>query len=97
MAGPPPDRPHRRRAAALSYDAGRDDAPRLTAAGAGVLAERILDAAREAGVPVREDPALVQALAGLQLGGQVPPALWQAVAETLAWAYRLQVAPPPAR
>jgi flagellar biosynthesis protein len=43
----------------------------------------------EAGVPVREDPALVEALAALDLGAHVPEALWTAVAETLAWAYRL--------
>jgi flagellar biosynthesis protein len=82
--------PHpRRRAAALHYEPGRR-APTLTAAGAGHIADRIIEAAREAGVPVREDPALMQALAGLELGAEVPEPLWRAVAETLAWAYRLQ-------
>ena len=61
----------------------------MTATGAGLFAERIIAAAREAGVPVREDPALVEALAALNLGAHVPEALWKAVAETLAWAYRL--------
>lgn len=83
-----PDVPPKRRAVALSYQEGQH-APRVTATGAGLVAERILAAAREAGVPVRSDPALTQALSALELGDEVPPALWTAVAETLAWAYRL--------
>ncbi|HET9125698.1 MAG TPA: EscU/YscU/HrcU family type III secretion system export apparatus switch protein [Solirubrobacteraceae bacterium] len=88
-----PGSPPRRRAAALHYEPG-ERAPVLTATGAGHIAERIIESARAAGVPVREDPALVQALAGLQLGAEVPEPLWRAVAETLAWAYRLQSADP---
>ena len=83
----PPRRP--RRAAALRYDAGSDAAPRVVAAGRGLVAERILAEARAAGVPVRDDAALAEALAGLDLGAQVPEALYRAVAEALAWAYRL--------
>ena len=84
-----PDRPPaRRRATALQYTHG-DVAPTVSATGAGLLADRLVAAAREAGVPVREDPALVEALAALDLGAHVPEALWKAVAETLAWAYRL--------
>ena len=77
----------RRRAAALRYEGTA--APKVTAAGGGVVAERILAAARDAGVPVREDAALVEALSKLDLGEHVPEALWAAVAEALAWAYAL--------
>jgi flagellar biosynthesis protein len=87
---PEPDRPDRRRATALRYEPG-SAAPRVTATGAGLVAERIIAAAREAGIPVRHDPALAEALAKLELGDDVPPALWTAVAEALAWAYRLDV------
>lgn len=80
-----PDRS--RRAAALRYD-GRT-APNLVAAGRGHVAEAILEAARQAGVPVREDAVLVQALATLELGTEIPPELYRAVAESLVWAYRL--------
>ena len=80
--------PPRRRATALSYEQGQR-APRVTATGVGLVADRILAAAREAGIPVRHDPALAQALAKLELGADVPEELWTAVAETLAWAYRL--------
>lgn len=86
MPDPPP--PPRRRATALRYEPG-DVAPRVAATGSGLVAERIIAAAREAGVPVREDPALVRALEALDLGAAVPPELWRAVAVTLAWAYRL--------
>ena len=80
--------PPRRRATALSYEQGQR-APRVTATGVGLIADRILGAAREAGIPVRHDPALAEALAKLELGADVPQELWTAVAETLAWAYRL--------
>ena len=80
--------PQRRRATALRYEQG-EHAPRVTATGAGLVADRILAAAREAGIPVRHDPALAEALAKLELGSNVPRELWTAVAETLAWAYRL--------
>jgi flagellar biosynthesis protein len=82
--GPPSPR---RRATALSY-AG-DGAPRITAAGRGLVAERILAEAKAAGVPVREDAVLAGALEALDLGAEVPEALWTAVAEALAWAYRV--------
>jgi flagellar biosynthesis protein len=85
MPEPPPQR---RRATALRYEHG-DLSPQITATGAGLVAERIIAAAREAGVPVRSDPALAEALGALQLGSNVPAELWRAVAEALAWAYRL--------
>jgi flagellar biosynthesis protein len=88
MPDRPPEKQPRRRATALRYEQGQQ-APRVTATGIGLVAERILAAAREAGVPVREDPALAEALGQLDLGDEVPQALWTAVAETLAWAYHL--------
>jgi flagellar biosynthesis protein len=82
-----PDPP--KRAAALRYSG--DGAPAVTAAGRGLIAERILEEARKAGVPIREDKALAEALSGLELGTEVPEDLWVAVAQALAWAYRLDV------
>jgi flagellar biosynthesis protein len=78
----------RRRATALRY-ADRADAPEVVATGAGEIASKILAAAEEAGVPVRQDPALVEALAKLDVGQAIPPELYVAVAEALVWAYRL--------
>jgi flagellar biosynthesis protein len=77
-----------RRATALRYTQG-SDAPEVVATGAGEIARRIVAAAEEAGVPVREDPALAEALAKLDVGRAIPPALYVAVAEALVWAYRL--------
>jgi flagellar biosynthesis protein len=71
--------------AALSYTG--TGAPRVIAAGCGELAATILERAREAGVPVHQDPDLADALAHLALGQEVPEQLWAAVAEALAWAY----------
>lgn len=77
-----------RRAAAVRYEGG--EAPRVVASGSGHVADRILELAREHGIPVREDPALAEALAALELDVDVPAELYRAVAEALVWAYRLQ-------
>jgi flagellar biosynthesis protein len=81
--------PEPRRAAALRYDPESGGAPTVVAAGSGELADRIVALAREHGIPVREDAPLAAALARLQLEAQVPPELWEAVAQALVWAYRL--------
>ena len=86
----PDDRPEEkpRRATALRYEPG-EHAPKVTATGRGLVADRIIAAAKEAGVPVRADPALAEALSALELDVDVPEAMWKAVAETIAWAYRV--------
>jgi flagellar biosynthesis protein len=80
--------PERKQATALHYGGG-DSAPRVVASGRGVIADRILEIAAAAGVPIREDAALVNALQSLELGQEIPEDLFVAVAEALAWAYRL--------
>ncbi len=81
---------HKRKvAAAIKYDAETVAAPKLTAKGLGVIAEKIIERALAAGVPLREDPDLAAALAKLPLGQEIPPALYQTVAEVLAFIYRL--------
>lgn len=82
-----PERPLR--ATALRYRPGTDTAPQVVATGAGHIAARIVEIARQAGVPVREDPALVQALERLRHSEEIPEELYAAVAEALVWAYRL--------
>jgi flagellar biosynthesis protein len=89
MSGPERERP--RRAAALRYDhEGGHRAPRVVAAGAGEIAARIVEIAREQGLPVHEDAALAEALARLELEQEIPPELFVAVAEVLVWAYGLE-------
>jgi flagellar biosynthesis protein len=81
--------PERRKASALSYEG--HGAPKVVASGKGLVAERILAAAAEAGVPIKEDRALAEALSALELDAEIPEDLYKAVAETLAWAYALDV------
>ena len=82
-----PEKP--KRVAALHYDREDGGAPKVVAAGSGHVADRILALARAAGVPVREDPMLADALAKLRLDLNIPPELYAAVAEALVWAYSL--------
>ena len=79
----------RKAAAALKYRMGEDPAPQLVAKGAGKVAERIIEAARVAGVPIREDPDLVALLMTLDIGEMISPELYAAVAEVLAFVYRM--------
>jgi flagellar biosynthetic protein FlhB len=80
-----------RLAVALRYERGEMAAPRLVAKGAGVVAQRIVDLARESGVPVVERKATAQALfKAVQIGQDIPEALYLAVAEILAYIYRLR-------
>jgi FlhB-like protein len=78
-----------RRAVALRYEAGRDEAPTVVAAGEGLVADRIVALAREAGVPVEENPDLAAALAQVEIGTAIPEALYPVVAELLVFIQRL--------
>lgn len=86
-----PELPNPRRSAvALRYDQGRTPAPEIAATGRGLVADRILELAREHGIPIKEDRALVTALAGLDVGDRIPPELYLLVAEVFAWLYALK-------
>jgi flagellar biosynthesis protein len=78
-----------KKAVALKYKPGDDHAPRVTAKGTGRLAERIIEMARKHGIPVKDDPDLVEVLSRLDLHDQIPPQLYVVVAELLAFVYRL--------
>ncbi|MCU0838717.1 MAG: EscU/YscU/HrcU family type III secretion system export apparatus switch protein [Rhodospirillales bacterium] len=75
-------------AAALAYDPTEGAAPRLVAAGHGLVAERIIAVAEVSGVAVREDGRLAETLAALDLGQTIPIALYAAVAEIIAFLHR---------
>ena len=83
----PPD--PRRAAAALRYDPDRDRAPKLLARGYRELADRIIALAKEHNIPIHEDRDLVAVLAKLDLDQEIPPELYRAVAELLAFVYRV--------
>jgi flagellar biosynthesis protein len=79
-----------KKAAALSYTPGVDIAPRVVAVGQGEIAEQILRVAEESGVPILEEQPVVQALSTLRPGEEIPVELYRAVAEVLAFVYRLK-------
>lgn len=82
------DEKKRQHAVALKYEANKG-APRVTAKGKGVLAEKIIELAKANNIPVREDPDLVEILAKVELGQEIPEEMYKAVAEILAFVYRL--------
>jgi len=75
-------------AVALRYEPSEDEAPKVTAKGRGLAAERIIQIAREHQVPIREDKNLVQILSMLELNQEIPPIVYQAVAEILTFVYK---------
>ena len=77
----------RPKAAALNYD--YQGAPKVVAQGSGYLAERLIEVAKQEGIPIQENPALVEALLQVQLNHEIPPKLFKAVAELLAFVWRL--------
>jgi flagellar biosynthesis protein len=83
----PPDRVAQ--AVALAYDP-EDNAPRVIAKGRGFLAEEIIARAEAAGVFVHESPELVSLLMQVDMDARIPPELYIAVAELLAWLYHLE-------
>lgn len=79
----------RQAAVALAYNSGAP-APRVVAKGAGLIAEAIIEKAHRHGVYVHESRELVALLMQVDLDRQIPPELYIAVAELLAWVYRLE-------
>ena len=76
-------------AVALAYASG-DGAPKVVAKGRGLIAEEIVSRAREHGVYVHESKELVALLSQVDLDDHIPPQLYVAIAELLAWLYRLE-------
>ncbi len=82
-------RKNRQLAVALGFDLERDSSPKVVAKGEGKVAEKIIELAKQNGVPVRTDEDLVQSLAQIDLGHAIPPKLYAAVSEVLAYVYRM--------
>lgn len=71
-------------AVALGYEPG-DKAPRIIAAGKGELAQRIIDRAQQADIPLHKDEKLAKTLSKLEIGETIPPELYEVVAEILVF------------
>jgi len=76
-----------KKAVALRYIPALDRAPRVTAKGSGLLAQKIIELAREHGIPLKEDPVLIQILSQLDFYQEIPPSIYVVVAEILAFVY----------
>ena len=79
----------RKKAIALRYRSGEDNAPRVTAKGEGRVAEKIIELAHKYDIPIKDDPDLVEVLCKLDLNEEIPPTVYVAVAELLAFVYSL--------
>jgi flagellar biosynthesis protein len=77
------------KAVALKYDQKKDRAPKVTAKGRGEIAKKIIEVAQAHNVPLYEDKNLIQILEALDLETEIPPELYRAVAEVLAFIYKL--------
>jgi flagellar biosynthesis protein len=77
----------RQLAVALHYD--RAGAPRVVAKGRGAIGARIIQVAKEHGVPIEENEVLAGALSNVELGDEIPAELYKAVAEVLVFVLRL--------
>jgi flagellar biosynthesis protein len=77
-----------KKAVALRYTPEKHEAPVLVAKGKGQIADKIMEKAKQHGIPVQEDASLVEVLSQLDLDQQIPPELFQLVAEVLSFVYR---------
>lgn len=90
MTPPRPFDDNRNSAVAIAYDKHADAAPRVVAKGYGTLADNIIRTAKEHGLYVHESPELVGLLMQVDLDSHIPPQLYLAIAELLAWLYALE-------
>jgi flagellar biosynthesis protein len=79
----------REKAAALNYERGIDAAPTIVAQGQGMMAQKIISLAQKNGVPVHEDRNLIEILSTIDLYEEIPSELYKAVAELLAFIYKM--------
>ncbi len=82
-------RKNKKSAVSIKYSPPKDKAPKVTAKGEGLIAERIIAKAQEHKVPIKEDPDLVEVLSGVDINQEIPSSVYQVVAELLAFVYKL--------
>ncbi|KRA42610.1 EscU/YscU/HrcU family type III secretion system export apparatus switch protein [Devosia sp. Root635] len=76
-------------AVALQYEKGTRDAPHVVAKGRGLLADRIVELARDSGVVIETNPVLAEALSGVELDDTIPLELYEAVAIVIGYVLRV--------
>ncbi len=78
-----------KKAIAILYEDGDNKAPKVVASGKGSIAEKIIATAEEAGIHIQQDANLVELLAKVDVGEEIPVELYQTVAEVLAFVYKV--------
>ncbi len=73
-----------KKAAAITYSEG-DPAPKVTALGKGIIAERIINTAKQNNIPFYKDDSLVDTLLNMELGSEIPPDIYEIIAEILVF------------
>ena len=81
------DKKSLRKAVARRYDRQKEDAPKVVAKGQGKIALKIIELAQKHDIPIKDDPDLIEVLASLDIDEQIPPEIYVAVAELLAFVY----------
>jgi len=80
----------RKKAVALKYDIEKDKAPWIIASGKGEIADRIIETAEKNEIPIEKDQDVVEVLAHLNIGDEIPPELYEVIAEILSFIYSLE-------
>ena len=79
-----------KKAVAIGYDKERDRAPKVIARGRGEIAEKIIEKAEEYGIYIKEDKALVELLDKFDLYQEIPPEMYDVIAEIILYVYNLE-------
>lgn len=79
----------RKEAVALTYDPTSLEAPKVIAKGKGIIAENIVEKAKEHNIPIQEDPSMMEILSQLNIDESIPEELYKAVSEVFAYIYQL--------
>ena len=83
------NKPSQKKAVALQYRPEKNAAPKVSAKGSGRVAEKIIELAKPHGIPVKDDPDLIEVLSKLDIEEEIPPNVYIAVAELLAFVYSI--------
>ncbi len=80
----------KKKAAALEYNIEKDNAPKIIASGKGEIAKKILEKAKEENIKIEKDQDLAEILVQMEIGEEIPPELYEVIAEILAFIYELE-------
>ena len=79
-----------KKAAALKYDSNKNDAPHIVASGKGDIAKKIIEKAEKENIHIEKDQDIVDILVQMEIGEEIPPELYEVIAEILSFIYSLE-------